>query len=167
MDIKEKIKKLERKTKLLNDPYREYEMGNYMRSRMFHIKFGELQALKDVTNGKYELDENTSDGYHTFKELYEFRKIYNALLFNEWWRTNRIEVYKSKRHSDGELCFGGDWFIVVAILPTGQISNHYEIKDWDLFKIPECDKSIYEYDEHTPQDTVIRMLDYLEVQIDE
>lgn len=25
-----------------------------------------------------------SDGYHTFDELYEFRKMYNAALFNEW-----------------------------------------------------------------------------------
>jgi hypothetical protein len=24
-----------------------------------------------------------SDGFHTFDELYEFRKIYNAALFNE------------------------------------------------------------------------------------
>ena len=28
--------------------------------------------------------ENFSDGYHTFNELYEFRKLYNALLFKEW-----------------------------------------------------------------------------------
>ena len=27
--------------------------------------------------------ENISDGYHTFKELYEFRKLYNAAFFNE------------------------------------------------------------------------------------
>ena len=27
------------------------------------------------------IDENTSDGYHTFKELYEFRKAYNVALF--------------------------------------------------------------------------------------
>lgn len=26
----------------------------------------------------------TSDGYHTFNQLYEFRKLYNAALFNEW-----------------------------------------------------------------------------------
>lgn len=27
---------------------------------------------------------NYSDGYHTFNELYEFRKVYNAALFNDW-----------------------------------------------------------------------------------
>lgn len=108
-----------------------------------------------------KVNENTSDGYHTFKELYEFRKIYNALLFNEWAKTNNIEVYKSKKHSDGEICFGGGWFIVVAILPTGQITNHYELKDWDLFKIEEYDKVKDKYDGHTPQDTVVRILDFI------
>ena len=27
--------------------------------------------------------KSLSDGYHTFDELYEFRKMYNAVLFNE------------------------------------------------------------------------------------
>ena len=103
--------------------------------------------------------EDINDGYHTFKELYEFRKLYNALLFNNWYNTDSsIEVYKSKRHFDGEKCFDGNWFIVVAILPNGkQISNHYELKDWDLFKIPEYDKSKYEFDGHTSQDVLERL----------
>ena len=101
--------------------------------------------------------EDISDGYHTFKELYEFRKLYNAALFNEWQATHKYEVYKSKRHFDGELCFGGDYFIVVAMLPNGQISNHYEMKDWDLFNICEYDKSRYEYDGHTSQDVLQRL----------
>lgn len=37
----------------------------------------------------------------------------------------KYEVHKSYRHADGELCFGGGWFIVMANLPTGQVSNHY------------------------------------------
>lgn len=83
------------------------------------------------------VDENTSDGYHTFKELYEFRKVYNAALFNEWVRQGQYSVHKSKRHATGELCFGGGWFIVVATLPGGDISNHYEMADWDLFQCEE------------------------------
>lgn len=107
------------------------------------------------------IDENTSDGYHTFKELYEFRKIYNALIFNEWFKSKEIKVYKSKKHNDGELCFGGGWFIVIAILPNGQITNHYELKDWDLFKIEEKEIPDDEFDGHTPLDTLIRMEDYI------
>lgn len=115
-----------------------------------------------------------SDGYHTFGELYEFRKMYNAALFNEWangwsetveseyqrsvsYTKHKYDVHKSWRHHDGELCFGGGWFIVVAILPTGQISNHYKDQDWDLFRIPECEKEKYEYDGHTSADVLLRL----------
>ena len=98
-----------------------------------------------------------SDGYHTFEELYEYRKLYNAVLFNEWWRQGKYEVHKAKKHFDGEECFGGGWFIVVAILPDGQISNHYELKDWDLFQCEETEKAKYEFDGHTPQDVLERL----------
>jgi hypothetical protein len=109
-----------------------------------------------------EITEDKSDGYHTFKELYEFRKVYNAALFNEWGRILvdfklKYDVHKSWRHNDGELCFGGGWFIVVAILPDGQISNHYEAKDWDLFKIPEAEKAKYSFDGHTDADVLERL----------
>ncbi len=103
-----------------------------------------------------EVTEDTSDGYHTFKELYEFRKIYNAALFNEWASQAKYEVHKSKRHGDGEECFGGGWFIVMATLPSGQISNHYELKDWDLFRCEEREKAD-QWDGHTPQDVIQRL----------
>lgn len=106
--------------------------------------------------------ENTSDGYHTFKELYEFRKLYNATLFNEWangWSHGfavKYDVHKSKKHHDGEKCFGGGWFIVMAQTPSGQISNHYELKDWDLFNVPEKERA-NEWDGHTAKDVIIRL----------
>lgn len=129
-----------------------------------------------ITSGRDTIDTNLiSDGYHTFAELYEFRKIYNAALFNEWAKQKietgnlllsnppqieykiKYNVHKSWKHFDGELAFGGAWFIVVAVLPTGQISNHYEAKDWDLFKIPEREKALYEFDGHTSQDVLERI----------
>ena len=102
------------------------------------------------------VDENTSDGYHTFKELYEFRKVYNATFLNEWFYQGKYLVHKSLKHSDGEDCFGGGWFIVVATLPTGDISNHYEVKDWDLFNCETRDKA-KEWDGHTSQDVFDRI----------
>ena len=104
-----------------------------------------------------KVTEDTSDGYHTFKELYEFRMVYNAILFNEWGLNNKYEVHKSLKHHDGELCFNGGWFIVVAILPTGQISNHYEEKYWNLFNIPQVEKASYPFDGHTSQDVIERL----------
>ena len=102
-----------------------------------------------------------SDGYHTFNELYDYRKAYNAAFFNELAKRGLYDVHKSKLHSDGNIPFGDDnWFIVMAELPTGQISNHYEMKDWDIFDIPEKDRSNV-YDGHSPQDVYERLVKYL------
>lgn len=118
------------------------------------------QRVLDAMQTMLTIDGNTSDGYHTFNELYEFRKVYNAALFNEWSTNNKCSVHKSWRHYDGELCFGGGWFIVVAVLPDGQISNHYEAKDWNLFQIPETERALFEFDGHTAQDVIARLTTY-------
>lgn len=89
-----------------------------------------------------------SDGYHTFDELYRYRMIYHAWAIRAW-QTNGWKVVKSHRHSDGELCFGGGWFIVSAMLPTGQVTNHYENKYWRLFDCPIVERAP-EWDGHTP-----------------
>jgi len=130
----------------------------------------DLERINNLVQN-YGSAELVSDGYHTFKELYEFRKVYNAVLFNEWANTEvetstgtfeqrdiKYDVHKSRKHHDGEYPFGDEnWFIVSAMLPTGLISNHYHIDDWDLFKIPEVDKAKYEYDGHTSKDVLERL----------
>lgn len=99
-----------------------------------------------------------SDGYHTFGELYEFRMLYNAALFNTWAKLGMYDVHKSIRHhGDSEPCFGGGWFVVVAILPGGQITNHYDLRHWDSFKVPECEEAKYPYDGHTSSDVIERL----------
>lgn len=112
---------------------------------------------KDIALPDDVIVSQVSDGYHSFEELYTFRKVYNAALFNEWAKQKKFSVHKSFKHYDGELCFGGGWFIVVALLPTGQITNHYESEDWNLFKIPEKEKALFEYDGHTPSDVIYRL----------
>lgn len=116
-----------------------------------------IEAAKQMEEEQNKVTEDTSDGYHTFKELYEFRVVYNAALFNEWALQNKYEVHKSWLHHDGELCFGGGWFIVSAMLPTGQISNHYSSEYWDLFKIPETETALFPFDGHTSQDVLNRL----------
>lgn len=131
-----------------------------------------IEQAKAMHTEETTITENTSDGYHTFKELYEFRKAYNVALFNEWgsqkerqignqWTplNTKNHVHKSWKHHDGELCFGGGWFIVVAVLPTGQISNHYKAEDWDLFNIPEVEKALFPFDDHTGEDVIKRLLE--------
>ena len=108
---------------------------------------------------KYETSiENISDGYHSFKELYEFRMIYNALAFTLAYQSgDLVGVQKSRRHHDGEPCFGGGWFVVFAETAYGQITNHYEEKYWDLFQIPETEKITVEFDNHTSEEVLFRI----------
>ena len=103
-----------------------------------------------------------SDGWHTFNDLYHFRMLYNAALFNELnAHHSGLDIHKSWRHSDGELCFGKDnYFVVVAQLPTGQITNHYHGMYWDLFQIPERERAA-EYDGHSPLDVMERLEEFI------
>lgn len=124
-------------------------------------KYFETQStIRSLIERESTVTEDTSDGYHTFKELYRFRLLYNALIFNEWWHQGKYDTHKSERHSDGKLCFGGGWFVVVALLPTGQITNHYEMKDWYLFKC-EIRKKAAKWDGHSDEDVIKRIMDYL------
>ena len=94
-----------------------------------------------------------SDGYHTFNELYDFRREYNAALVNSGvWK-----AHKSYRHHSGELCFGGGWFIVIIETPFGQISNHYENQYWDEF---HCEEKEFadKWDGHTEKDVIARLM---------
>lgn len=108
---------------------------------------------------EHEIDGDTSDGYHTFNELYEYRMLYNAHAAHGWLAAG-IPVVKSWRHSDGQECFGGGWFIVTSQLPTGQVSNHYPFEGWDLFDVPEVETAP-EWDGHTPADAAYRLRDAL------
>lgn len=115
----------------------------------------------------YDKMSEVSDGYHTFGELYHYRMLlqaawFNTLLVDELDAPELIgSIVKSWRHSDGELCFGKEnYFIVVAELPTGQISNHYKGEYWDLFNCMEVPKAP-EYDGHTPQQAAERIEKYL------
>ena len=124
---------------------------------------GRMEVLTSLQSTIVSLQQEqdmgeVSDGYHTFNELYYYRMLYNAAFFN---LLPKNLVHKSKRHHTGEECFGGGWFIVMANLPTGQISNHYELKDWDLFKVPEKEFAD-EWDGHTPQEAAERLYKYLQ-----
>lgn len=93
-----------------------------------------------------------SDGYHTFGQLYYQRMILFAALVKQ----NRDKAWKSLRHEDGELCFGGGWFIVGIDTPEGSYTYHYENKYFDLFDCEILDHAKH-WDGHTEKD-VIRLL---------
>ena len=121
-----------------------------------------MENIQKTINELSSFDrEKISDGYHTFKELYEFRMLYNSIAFNELYKSKKYDVHKSWKHYDGEKCFGGGWFVVVAKLPTGLITNHYSAEYWNLFKVEECEKSKFEYDGHTSGDVINRIKEFI------
>lgn len=94
---------------------------------------------------------DTSDGYHTFNELYHHRAILFSVICNE-----RPEVaWKSKRHHDGTMYDG--MFIVGIDTPEGQATYHYDIDPyWNLFRVKELELAP-EWDGHTPGEAIRRI----------
>lgn len=97
-----------------------------------------------------KITEDTSDGWHTFKELYHHR----ALLFSVIVSNYRDLCWKSKRHHDGKLL---DWNFIVGIdTPWGQASYHYGMDYWDLFDCKVLERAPY-YDGYSANESVTRI----------
>lgn len=95
---------------------------------------------------KLKIDGNTSDGYHTFNELYHHRAILFSVICNQ----NKEIAWKSKQHHDGTMYDG--MFIVGVETPQGQYSYHYDIDPyWDIFNVKELEFAP-EWDGHEPKD---------------
>ena len=103
-----------------------------------------------VTLGEKVTGE-TSDGYHTFNELYHHR----AVLFSVIVHDHSDLAWKSKRHHDGTMYDG--MFIVGIETPEGQATYHYDVDPyWDMFDCKELE-SAPEWDGHTPDDAIARI----------
>ena len=78
----------------------------------------------------------TSDGYHTFNELYEHRTALFATLCNM-----RSDIsWKSMKHDDGTMYDG--MFIAGIETPDGQYTYHCDMKYLYMFAYtPEVDKA--------------------------
>jgi len=118
---------------------------------------GQFDRMHKIANEVEDFQANPSDGYHTMAELYLYRTLYNAAFANLVQAEHTVT--KSYRHSDGEFCFGGGWFIVTMELPQGQVSNHYEKKYWDLFRVRYVVTAPV-WDGHTPKDAADRLRRY-------
>lgn len=118
-------------------------------------------ALKSGVLSK--VDDTTSDGFHTFGELYRHRLLLTAALFRTWAaHLDMPPVFRSKRHHDGAEPFDDpNWFIVVAELPTGQISYHYEMQHWDLFAGVLVVDRAPEWDGHTAAEAALRLHEWI------
>ena len=104
----------------------------------------EVAGIKDIGD--------LSDGFHTFNQLYYQRMILFATIVKQ----NRDKAWKSLRHEDGELCFGGGWFIVGVDTPEGSYTYHYEDNYYSMFDCVELERAKH-WDGHTEKD-VTRLL---------
>lgn len=103
-----------------------------------------LKAQEPITG-------ETSDGYHTFNELYHHR----AVLFSVIVANYPERAWKSKKHHDGTMYDG--MFIVGIETPSGQATYHYDINPyWDMFKCQELEYAP-EWDGHTPAQAIERI----------
>ena len=93
----------------------------------------------------------TSDGYHTFDELYHHR----AVLFSVIVANHRGIAWKARKHHDGTMYEG--MFIVGIDTPWGQASYHYDLDPyWGMFDCEERE-SAPEWDGHTPDEAIERI----------
>ena len=113
----------------------------------------ELKRRKAICEAAHvdEIDD-VSDGFHTFRQLYYQR----MMLFAAIVKQNKDKAWKSLRHEDGELCFGGGWFIVGIDTPEGSYTYHYEDNYFSLFDCEELERGKH-WDGHTEKD-VTRLL---------
>ena len=106
------------------------------------------------------IDENTSDGYHTFRELYDHRRALTAALMLLAESEGFCTTWRSRaHHPDDTPCYEG-YFIVGMNIGGGVITYHYANQYWDDFKhIPELPHAP-KWDGEGPSDTVERLIDF-------
>jgi len=99
------------------------------------------------------MTDKTSDGYHTFDELYYHRMILFSVICNQ----NKERAWKSWLHADGTMY--EDYFIVGINTPDGDYSYHYHKDHWSKFDVKEL-KNAPVWDGHKSED-VDRLLSLL------
>lgn len=123
--------------------------------------FGFLKLRAEHTLIRAEGESlEVSDGYHTFDELYDHRVTLFIALCRLYADTHfPIDVWRSKRHSDGELCFGTRTQYVLGINQEAgkQITYHLPIERWDETDFAATLEKGPEWDGHTSADVLARL----------
>lgn len=126
------------------------------------IDFKNKEVEVDLTGGngdssnftfdevKLSVSGDTSDGYHTFDELYYHRMVLFSIICNQ----NKDLAWKSMKHHDGTMY--ENYFIVGISTPEGDYTYHYDIRDWNYFSVKELKKAP-KWDGHKPSD-ITRLL---------
>lgn len=109
--------------------------------------------------------KDISDGYHTFKELYDMRLALTVAVFkaNHWkplpnGMGSESLVWRAKKHFDGTM-FDGMFIVCHGYEQGTQISFHYNLEHWDKFNFANTsDIAPVPYDGHTDEDVIERLI---------
>ena len=94
---------------------------------------------------------NTSDGFHTFNELYKHRGHLFAMICAD----HQDIAWKSRFHADGTMF--PNMFIAGINTPYGQATYHMDADPfWDVLKVLEL-PAAPEWDGHTPSMAIARI----------
>jgi hypothetical protein len=113
----------------------------------------EVDQLRAELAKAQTITGETSDGYHTFDELYKHRCLLFAWVLMYTWNG-----FKTRKNDKGEEWPG--WFIAGVNTPFGQITYHLPDELWDLVLSQEIERNIG-YDGHTSNDVIERMTQVL------
>lgn len=102
-----------------------------------------------------EINGSTSDGYHTFDELYEHRIVLYMALCRRV--SEDMPVWMSRRHSDGSTIPG--WFVLGIRHEKGrQITYHLPDRFWgDAAMFAETLDKAPDWDGHGAADVLERL----------
>jgi hypothetical protein len=114
---------------------------------------------------KHKVTGDTSDGFHTFDELYEHRHLLFLSLAAAIEKIRIVSnpfgpkhVWRSEFHSDNELVFGGEWFVMGIFTQHGeQITYHLPMKYWKETQWVHTLSIAPDWDGHTSKDVAKRL----------
>lgn len=109
------------------------------------LRCAKRNAQKEKERKEAMITGETSDGYHTFNELYHHRMVLFSIICN----SKKDVAFKSKLHADGTMF--DDYFIVGVKTAIGYYTYHYHIDNWQRFDVDEVEKAP-EWDGHEPSD---------------
>ena len=107
-----------------------------------------MKDLRKILN--VESVQNSSDGYHTFEELYNHRMLLFSVICNT--KEYNTLAWKSKQHDDGTMF--DDYFIVGITTTEGNFTYHYDMKHWDKFNVKVLEYAP-KWDGHTSDDILL------------
>lgn len=114
------------------------------------IDGNKIGGYNKLVNVRLKADGATSDGYHTFDELYHHRMMLFSIICNAF----KDKAWKSWKHDDHTMY--DDYFIVGITTDEGDYTYHYHKDHWNMFAVKER-AFAPKWDGHKPED-ITRLL---------